>query len=213
MYHKQVITALNKDSDAKIQLIITVCEDIIQLRKLVDSHHKYHFDSKFVAREIEEPIATLLFQTRGLRADDNPNLDSTARAIELFLYLLWPSKSIAHLTLLAGQLRTSIAKWPIKGCMFMDLTCFQLVIGAVAAEKGSSTRSWFMDKIIGAVRAMKQRGWVDPLHIMEARHSSDIGISAMFRGFWKELNDMCAVEGSNYEPDCQSLECQNVSIL
>ncbi|KAJ5238527.1 hypothetical protein N7468_003146 [Penicillium chermesinum] len=191
-YHKQVIYALNGDKDTKFRKLVKICEDVIQLQNVVESHHTHSFDPNFVAREIEEPISSLIFQSRFLRAGDDANMDSAARAIELFLYLLWPSQSAAHLTLLAEQMKHSIIKWPVKGCMFMDLTCFQFVIGAVAAEKGSSTREWFVNKIAGAVRAMKQRGWLNPLHLMGNRYHSGIGVSMKFTALWEELDDMCA---------------------
>ncbi|KAJ5272407.1 hypothetical protein N7478_007532 [Penicillium angulare] len=187
VYHESIIHSLSWWHDARILKIPTICDRVIQLRKLIDSHHQYHFDDTFVAREIEEPLAKLHYEARDLRDENNSQIDSVGRTIELILYLLWPSQSAAHLTLLAEELKGAICRYPFKRCVVMDLTSFQLMIGALAADKGSDTRMWFMDKISMAVQFMQVRGWERPLEILERRSLLEAGLMDRFRGVWQEL--------------------------
>ncbi|KAJ5114050.1 hypothetical protein N7456_002584 [Penicillium angulare] len=187
VYHESIIHSLTWWDDARILKIPTICAQVIQLRKIIDSHHHYHFDSPFIAKEIEEPLAILHYEARDLRDDKNSQIDSVGRTIELILYLLWPTHSSAYLTLLAGQLKDAICRYPVKRCVVMDLTSFQLIIGVLAAEEGSDTRRWFIDKISMAVRFMQRRGWERPLDMLETRFLSGIGLMGQIRSLWQEL--------------------------
>jgi len=69
----------------------------------------------------------------------------------------------------------------------MDLTSFQLLIGVLAAEKGSSARKWFMDKLSMAVQCMQLRGWRRPLDLLESRFVSKTGLMDQFHGICQEL--------------------------
>lgn len=132
-------------------------------------------------------MANLHYEARHLRDNDNSQIDAVGRTIELILYLLWPPQSAAHLTLLAGELKDSICRYPFKRCVIMDLTSFQLMVGVLAAEKGSSTRKWFMDKLFMAMQCMQLRGWQRPFDLLESRLVSEVGLIDQFRGICQEL--------------------------
>ncbi|KAJ5494209.1 Polyketide synthase enoylreductase [Penicillium fimorum] len=101
VYHERILEALIDYDDQRILGIKRICDSVIQLQKTIESHHQHRFDPTVVAREIEEPLSQLHNHVRNFRYFD----DATARAIELVLYLLWPSQSGAYLTLLAGELK------------------------------------------------------------------------------------------------------------
>jgi hypothetical protein len=178
--------------DQRISNIKAICDSVIQVQKVIDSHHKHQFESTFVAQEIEEPLANLHYQVRALRAISDAYVQATARAIELVLCLLWPSQSGAHLTFLAGEMKESISRFPIKGCSYMNLTSFQLMIGAIAADKGSPTRSWFVNTLAREVRAMQLRGWSKPLSLLQDRYMSSVGLMGRFQALWRELYHVAA---------------------
>lgn len=63
----------------------------------------------------------------------------------------------------------------------MDLTSYQFIIGAVAAARGSSTRSWFIDKLTSAAKAMQDRGWGDePYEVLGRMLGADESLMVWF---------------------------------
>ncbi|KAL4866973.1 hypothetical protein BDV12DRAFT_128513 [Aspergillus spectabilis] len=198
VWHRSVIDALGEYHGQRIQKLADICESVAQLRKVIDAQHTHPLNAIAIAREIEEPVARLHYEARGLRTTDNPYIDSAARAIELVLYLLWPTQSRAHLTYLAGGLKDAIARFPIKGCPYMDLSSFLVMIGAVAADKGSAARAWFVNRISKAVRWMQTRGWHEPLELLEKRLGPDgnADLVGRFLALLRELNDVDATTDS-----------------
>lgn len=68
------------------------------------------------------------------------------------------------------------------------------MIGAVAAERRSDTRAWFVDRVARSVRWMQNRGWHEPLSLVEERAGldGDTGLKGQFKALWKELYDVAA---------------------
>ena len=62
------------------------------------------------------------------------------------------------------------------------------MLGAVAAGKGSQVRAWFVARLRRAVLALRSRGWIRPLEILEKCFVSDVGLVARFRALWQELD-------------------------
>ncbi|RAL03760.1 uncharacterized protein BO80DRAFT_462447 [Aspergillus ibericus CBS 121593] len=191
VYHPSIVEALGEYDGQRISKLAEICDKATRLREVIEScHQQYQFDACLVAQGIEEPFASLHYEARALRVDSNAQVDATARAIELVLYLLWPSTSAAHLTLLAAELKDAICRFPIESCYYMNLTSFQLMIGAIAAEEGSLVRAWFVDRLVTAVRAMYLHGWEEPLSLMQGKLVSEIGLNGRFRALWRELHDI-----------------------
>ncbi|KAJ5850883.1 hypothetical protein N7455_010739 [Penicillium solitum] len=189
LYHERILEALIDYNDQRIPRLKGICDSVIQLQKMIDSHHQHQFDATLVAREIEEPLAQLHYEVRALRAIDDVYVQATARAIELVLYLLWPSKSGAYLTLLAGELKETICRFPIKGCSYMNLTSFPLMIGAIAADEDSLPRAWFVDRLAQEVRAMQLRGWNRPLSLLQNKYyNNESSLMGQFKALWHELH-------------------------
>ncbi|KAL4793762.1 hypothetical protein BDV19DRAFT_390962 [Aspergillus venezuelensis] len=203
-WHPSVTDALDNYCDHRISELSEISKNVIQLRKVIASHHRQPLHDSLVATEIEEPLARLHYETRALRSVGNVHVEAAARAIELALYLLWPSQTSAHLTLLAGQLKEAICRFPIRRCAYMDFTSYQLMIGAVPAGKKSSVRTWFVDKVTEAVRWTQKRGWAEPLSVLEwgLEHGEVDDLADRFRALWKEIQD------GNAMPDAKgSIEC------
>lgn len=68
------------------------------------------------------------------------------------------------------------------------------MVGAVAAERGSDARAWFVDRVTRSVRWMQNRGWNEPLSLLEKRAlDGDMGLMPQFRALWRELYDVAAI--------------------
>lgn len=194
VYNDKIIESLLEFTNPRLSKVRTITERVIHLRKLIESHHQHHFNASFIAREIEEPLADLHHKLRALRVIDDSYTRATSISIELALYILWPSQSAAHLTLLAEELKTAISKFPIKGCSFMNLTSFQLVIGAISAETGSSTRKWYIQCLASEVKAMQLRGWRDPLNLLQSRDKYAGTLKDTLGALWDELYSLASEE-------------------
>ncbi|KAL4963698.1 uncharacterized protein BDV14DRAFT_83800 [Aspergillus stella-maris] len=190
-WHPSVTDALTGYHDHRIPELSEICRSVIRLRKVIASHHRQPLHDTMVATEIEEPLARLHYETRALRDTGTPHVDAAARAIEIALYVLWPSQTSAHLTLLAGQLKKAICRFPIRRCAYMDFTSYQLMIGAIAAGEGSPVRTWFVEKVTEAVRWTQNRGWVEPLSVLEwgLERGEDDDLAERFRALWREIQN------------------------
>ena len=187
-YHRKIIDAIRAYGNQPICSIANLSDGLVQLRKLIDTHHKSSSDSNVQGNEIEKIWNSVLFQARALRFDDNPYVQATSRAIELILCLSWHPQLESNIVVLAGELKKALCRLPIRPCLFMDLTSCQLMLGAVAADEGSRDRAWFVAKLRRAVLVLRSRGWVRPLEILENGFVSDARLVARFRALWKELD-------------------------
>lgn len=168
--------------------VADISDSLIQLRRSIDDHRKCSPGSDVEAQSIETDWNSLLCQARALQSENDPFVQATSRAIELILYLSWRHKPEANLTLLAGELKEALCRLPTRPCLFMDLTSCQLMLGAVAASEGSQVRAWFVARLRRSVLALRSRGWMRPLEILEKGFVSDMGLVARFRVLWKELD-------------------------
>jgi len=187
-YHRKIIDAIRVYGSQPICNVANISDSLVKLRKSIDTHRKSSSGSDVRAKEIEKNWNSLLCQARALRFEDNPFVQATSRAIELILYLSWYPQREANLTLLASELKEALCRLPVRPCLFMDLTSCQLMLGAVAAGEGSRVRAWFVARLRRAVLALRSRGWVRPLEILEKGFVSNVGLVAHFRALWKELD-------------------------
>ncbi|RDL37372.1 Uncharacterized protein BP5553_04805 [Venustampulla echinocandica] len=187
-YHRKIIDAIRAYGSQPICSIANMSDSLVQLRKLIDTHRKSSSGSDVREKEIGKIWNSLLCQARSLRFDDNPFVQATSRAIELILYVSWCPQLEANLTLLASELKDALCRLPVRPCLFMDITSSQLMLGAVAAGEGSQIRAWFVARLRRAVLALRSRGWVRPLEILEKGFVSNDWLVASFRALWKELD-------------------------
>lgn len=167
----------------RLRQVAEISEGIITLRRSINMYHMGHIDPQIIAKYIEEPLARLRQSTQKLRrSKKNKYVYATALTLELILCLLWPSESEPGYTHnLAEELQRITSQFPKMPCPYMDLTSCQFIIGAVAAEGGSSTKMWFVDKLTSAARAMQDRGWSDePFEILKRMLGADDSLMGWF---------------------------------
>jgi hypothetical protein len=167
----------------RLRQVAEISEGIITLRRSISMYHMGHIDPQVIAKDIEEPLARLRQSTQKLRrSKKNKYVYATALTLELILCLLWPSESEPDYTHnLAEELQRTTSQFPKMPCPYMDLTSCQFIIGAVAAETGTSTKMWFIDKLTSAARAMQDRGWSDePFEILKRMLGADDSLMGWF---------------------------------
>lgn len=162
---------------------------LVQWRNSINPYRKYQLGPNSTTKEIEEPLARLHCDARALRVEEDPYVQATSRAIELVLYLSWPPQVRVDLTLLASELKEDLSQLQVRPCVYMDLTSFHLMIGAISADKGTQTRAWFVGKISRVVLAMRMRGWGEKLRVLERGLTSDTSLRPQLKALWKEINN------------------------
>lgn len=166
-YHMKVVRALDGYNFPSLTEMADLCDGLVRLRKSIADCNGDKLDPDFVAKEIEEPLQRLLCHARSLQVDDNPCIQATSFAVELIIHLSWRLQKGYNLTPIADRLKEALRRLQIRQCMYMDLTSWQLIIGAIASDIGSPTRAWFVSKLRHAVSTLRSRGWYAPLEILE----------------------------------------------
>lgn len=174
MYHSKLIDALGYLESSAVSHVAQISETFITLRQSIHTCNTHKLDSQSVTQDVAEQMEKLRRQIRALRSiKDNKVVLATAQTIELASDLLWGAQPEANLALLAAELKETLEQIPMRACLYMDLTSCQLIIGATAAEKGTTTREWFVDKLKSAAQAMQSRGWIQPFDILEKGLQAD----------------------------------------
>jgi hypothetical protein len=186
-YHKTVVEAIRGYGYQHISDLGAVCDGLLVLQKSIDAYHTHQSDLGSSIEGIEDSWNQLLSQAQDLHAYQNPSIQAAALAIELFLYLSWRPKSGDKLMPTATELKEALCRLPVINCAYTNLTSYQLMMGALAADKGSQTRAWFVARLKSAVVALKSRGWKNPLETLQYEHTSDSGLMPYLRDLWNEL--------------------------
>ncbi|KAK3692007.1 hypothetical protein B0T22DRAFT_634 [Podospora appendiculata] len=195
VYQSKVIDVIRLYGDHPVLKVANIIDSLVRLQDSIAVHRSTSSTGPDVtreAKEIKQKWNTLLCLTRALRLESkNPFVQATSRAIELVLHLSWPSSGASRtdLTPLASELKQALCQIPVRPCLFMDLTSCQLMLGAIAAAEGSEVKAWFVGRMTRAALALRSRGCVRPLDILDKGFVSDVPLVARFRGLWKELYD------------------------
>ncbi|KAI0121386.1 hypothetical protein BJ170DRAFT_644657 [Xylariales sp. AK1849] len=211
IYHEKIIKAVSTYGDKGIFEVASICAKLVQLQRSIKTYRKGQVDSDFVSEEIEEPFHRLLYQARALRLVNNPPFQATSLALELVLYLSWHPQPGVDLTPVADELKAALRAIPMRPCSLSALTSCLIMIGAIAADKGSVTRAWFVSELKSAVLTLQSRGCDNPLEILEKGFTSDSDLLTYFRALWKELDcyrgDLQTVNEPTYDhqPSCASV--------
>ncbi|EED13371.1 hypothetical protein TSTA_058600 [Talaromyces stipitatus ATCC 10500] len=178
----KIIDAIGDSGGLRIRQIAEICEGVIAMRKSINMYHMGHSDNESVLEDIEEGLTRLREKSQKLgRRKNNEYVQATVLTLELILDILWPQGLQSDYTKsLVEELQETSSRLPKIPCPYMDLTSCQLIIGAVAAESGSSTRIWFVSKLTSAARAMQERGWAEPFQILERVLRSDTSLMEWF---------------------------------
>lgn len=139
-------------------------------------------NSEYTVQEIEALLSKLLHQARNLRrVGDNKAIHATAQTVEIILYILWPGSYAPSLQILADELKETLLQLPVRGCSYMDFTSCQHLIGAMVAQRSTSTQGWFVNKLTTAAKEMRFRGWDQPFEVLEKGFRSDARLTEWLR--------------------------------
>jgi hypothetical protein len=202
-YHKTLADAMDGLNGDTLHEMIEICNSLRVLRQRVeepsteDAHGDPHDDDNDddTPRETEEQAARIFLQLRATRARyaDNPAVRVASGGLEILLRLLSASPSplppaSTRLARLADELRADVEAQPVQPCVYMDMTSCTIMLGAIAAAPGSATRAWFVDKLRRVYTAMRDRGWDDPLRIIDSLLSQpDAGLIGLIKSLWVEV--------------------------
>ena len=189
---KTVLHALGEDSVRKVRHISTICEGLAELRRDVNACYAYPTvsPSDELANRIQHRLQILHHKTSMLRSDPSPYLQAFSRAIEIFLHLTWPCHETVDLPWLAVDLKRALCVPLVRLCSSMDLTYCQFMIGAVAAEDGSETKAWYLERLASMLLAMQLRGWDGTLEVLERGLMPDAKLLSRFKALWMEIVSM-----------------------
>lgn len=132
--------------------------------------------------EAEEAWMRLHVKTRMLQSHDNSYVRATAKAAQLILNLSSAPKTGGGAEALATELKDALCQLPGRSCVYMDMTSCHIMIGAIAAERGSETETWFVKKLRPGVKTMQSRGWGDPFGFLERTFMADLDMLQQLRG-------------------------------
>ncbi|KAI0551809.1 hypothetical protein F4679DRAFT_124729 [Xylaria curta] len=191
-YHKKFVNAAYKTPDvhcSSLKRIADLCENLANWMEEMNTCRKYPQKSDFVIGSIMQPMQDMLAKARAIREDGSPTLQSACITIELIIFLSWSSPQGAiNLTAVASELKEAIHAKQFRPCHYVELTSCQLMIGAIAADEGSPTRAWFMNRLKSAWQMVKSRGYNDAMNILERNMVFKTGLEAQFKSLWMELD-------------------------
>ncbi|KAI0968558.1 hypothetical protein F4678DRAFT_464172 [Xylaria arbuscula] len=190
-YHKKFINAARKAQDDRCSSLIRlahVCENLVNWMQSVDESRIHPQKSGFMMEHIVQPMHDILSQARAIRDDSDVAAQASCITIELIIYLSWSSLSGINLTAVASELKDAICASQFRPCCYSDLTSCQFMIGAIAADKGSPTRAWFMDRMRSAWRIVKSRGCNEVMDILGKNMRLNTRLESQFRSLWVELD-------------------------
>ena len=169
--------------------MVDLCESLAHWMDAIDASREAPQTSGFMMKEVVQPMYEMLSQARSLRTDENLILRASCICIELIIYLSWNcAPSAINLTAIASELKEVISSTQFRPCCYSDLTCCQLMLGAVATKEGSPTRAWFTSRLSSAWRVVKSRGCNDPMGILNRNMVFKAGLGPRFKSLWVELD-------------------------
>lgn len=170
-----MIRELTQDSSSN-QTVLTIAvmaQDLACLRQLRNRSPDLVEKASKVPLRASEGWMRVSIKCHILRTHQSLVVRSTARAMELILNMTCPPQPTGRTAELAAQLKEALSELHGRSCIYMDLTSCSLILGAVAAEKGSEASRWFIARLKRALDAMRERGWDDPYSFLEKTMSRD----------------------------------------
>lgn len=164
----------------------TIYHGIAQLWESITSFQNRTQGQSFTISKIEDLLAGLHHQTQRLCLHENPVAQGTALALQIIVYMSWPTPTEYNIVVLASKLREALCMTE-NSCCYLDFSSFQLMIGAISAEPGSSTKTWFLAKLKTAVSALQSRGWDTLLDLFNGVMVPNARIMLHLKSLWIEL--------------------------
>jgi hypothetical protein len=167
--------------------VAAICHGIAQLWGSTACIQNCTQSPAFIIKAIEEPLARLHHEARALRLNSSPAVKATAVALQIVLYLSWSAQTEMNVASLASELKMALCMMEVRTCSDLNFTSFQLMIGAIAAEVDSLTRTWFLTKLKTAILVLKSRGLDAPLKLFNKVLIPEANIMLHLTGLWEEL--------------------------
>lgn len=165
----------------------TIYHGIAQLWESITSIQICTQSQSFTIPKIEDLLAKLHHETQRLCLHENPAVQGTALALQIITYMSWPTPTEYNIAALAGKLKEALCMTE-NSCCYLDFSSFQLMIGAISAEIGSSTKTWFLTKLKAAVSALQSRGWDTLLDLFNRVMVPNARIMLYLKSLWAELH-------------------------
>ncbi|KAI0502852.1 hypothetical protein F5B22DRAFT_631659 [Xylaria bambusicola] len=191
-YHKKFVDVACASQDTQYSSLIRIsrlCETLTHWMEAIAVSRSTPQGSDFIMRCIAHPMHRILSEARAMRTGGSLVLQASCICIELIVYLSWDCLSTAiNLTAVASELKDVICASQFRPCCYSDLTCCQLMLGAVAANEDSHTKEWFMNRLGGAWRVVKSRGCNNAMDILEKNIVCKASLEARFKSLWADLD-------------------------
>lgn len=165
----------------------TISHGIAQLWESIASFQHCNQGRSLAIQGIEDLLAELDHETQSLGLHESPAVQGTALALQIILYMSWPTPTEPNIAALAGKLKEALYLTERNSCCYLDFSSFQLMIGAISAEIGSSTRIWFLTKLKAAVSVLQSRGWNTLLNVFNTVIMPNESIMLYLKNLWVEL--------------------------
>lgn len=190
-YHGKVIQAVKRYGYHPALDIIALCAEVTKFRDSLELNGRRRFKSNAIIAEPHQAYDSLFRRARKLQTYGNPSIRATSLALEIMLHISRHhhcSTPLLDLTPTATEMMNALSQATNRGCSFMDLTSCHLMLGAIAADKGSRTRAWFINKMRRAVVAVEARGWKRPLDVVEKGFDPGQDLKASLEAVWQEIS-------------------------
>ncbi|KAK5633676.1 hypothetical protein RRF57_009390 [Xylaria bambusicola] len=197
-YHKKFVDVARSSQDTQWTSLIRlakVCETLTHWMEAIGASRTTAQDSNFIMERIAHPMHDILSEARAMRRYGSVVLQASCICIELIIYLSWDCLSnTINLTAVASELKEAIHASQFRPCCYSDLTCCQLMLGAVAANEDSPTKEWFMSRLGSAWRVVKSRGCNNAMDILERNIVFKTGLDARFKSLWSDLDRQSLIQ-------------------
>jgi hypothetical protein len=173
---------------AHIAAIVDISQQIAKLRYSLDLIYNYPTDSSFIVQEIDKPVTSILHTLETLpETEEVSYLSLLARAIRIFICLLWPPSAKTPPSDLANELRHALGEPKMRLCSSINLTVWQMFVGAVAADSNSETRMWYLDTLKKIFVPMRVFDWQAVIAVLEKGFMPPVSLLDEFRHVWEEI--------------------------
>lgn len=201
--HEQLIQALRNDDQPTSMDISLIRLGIDRVRQDIDIYHATSTEAQ-MRTSIEYQIECLQYEVDILLESREHHIRTLRRSLQLFLLLLWPSKALQDLNILAEDLRQALIEPHIRLCSSMALPIWQLSIGAVAAGTPGETRSWFIGRLQELCVTMNVKVMDKGVASLTETFMPDARLLGKFQLVWQEVSRSSQCGSAELSPLCHS---------
>lgn len=172
IYHQSVIDQVRHGDDTSLTTMVSLTHNLKRWRKVSQSRPSWK--SRKPPLEAEEAWVKLFVTARLLQLHGKPHVLPAAKSVEVILRLHASCNTGARVGLneAASELKELLSQWPVRICPTLDLTSFQMWLGAVTSDRGSEAREWFVNTLRKAADETQQQ-WVPGLGLLEKEFAQD----------------------------------------